>query len=157
MGRTLVANRWLAGSVCGKRQRGRPLNSVVRQHFKAPMICPHCSCSFPLSWSRYRKSPWGKHSCPGCGRTSRLRASVLFYAIYVPVGIVFQLLGVILGALAFAYVVPGTIDERVTAYFEEGWWFAVLVASVVLFFPVDRFLDERFRKLQPMKGEGNAV
>ena len=30
MGRTLVANRLLAGSACGKRQRGRPLNSVVR-------------------------------------------------------------------------------------------------------------------------------
>jgi hypothetical protein len=29
--RTLVANRRLAGSACGKRQRGRPLNSVVRQ------------------------------------------------------------------------------------------------------------------------------
>ena len=30
MGRTLVANRLLAGSACGKRQRGRPLNAIVR-------------------------------------------------------------------------------------------------------------------------------
>src|SRR5258706_4081966 len=30
VGRTLVANRLLAGSACGKRQRGWPLNSVVR-------------------------------------------------------------------------------------------------------------------------------
>ena len=30
MGRTLAANKLLAGSACGKRQRGRPLNSVVR-------------------------------------------------------------------------------------------------------------------------------
>src|SRR5438477_452947 len=30
VGRTLVANRLLAGSACGKRRRGRPLNSVVR-------------------------------------------------------------------------------------------------------------------------------
>ena len=30
MGRTLVANRLLAGSACGKRHRVRPLNSVVR-------------------------------------------------------------------------------------------------------------------------------
>ena len=30
VGRTLVANRRLAGSACGKRQRARPLNSVVR-------------------------------------------------------------------------------------------------------------------------------
>jgi len=32
VGRTLVANRLLAGSACGKRHRGRPLNSVVRWH-----------------------------------------------------------------------------------------------------------------------------
>jgi adenylate kinase family enzyme len=31
VGRTLVANRLLAGSACGKRRRGRPLNSVVRR------------------------------------------------------------------------------------------------------------------------------
>jgi hypothetical protein len=31
VGRTLVANRWLAGSACGKRHRARPLNSVVSQ------------------------------------------------------------------------------------------------------------------------------
>ena len=31
MGRTLGANRVLAGSACGKRRRGRPLNSVVRR------------------------------------------------------------------------------------------------------------------------------
>ncbi len=32
MGRTLVANRLLAASACGKRQRGRPLNAIVRCH-----------------------------------------------------------------------------------------------------------------------------
>ena len=41
MGRTLVANRLLAGSACGKRhRRGRPLNSVVRhQSMSATDIC----------------------------------------------------------------------------------------------------------------------
>jgi quercetin dioxygenase-like cupin family protein len=34
VGRTLVANRLLAGSACGKRRRGRPLNSVVSHHFR---------------------------------------------------------------------------------------------------------------------------
>jgi hypothetical protein len=32
--RTLVANQWLAGSACGKRHRGRPLNSLVRTHLE---------------------------------------------------------------------------------------------------------------------------
>ena len=36
VGRTLDANRRLACSACGKRRRGRPLNSVVSRH-KAPM------------------------------------------------------------------------------------------------------------------------
>jgi hypothetical protein len=33
LGRTLVANRLLAGSACGKQSRGRPLNSIVSPHF----------------------------------------------------------------------------------------------------------------------------
>ena len=40
MGRTLGANRLLARSACGKRQRGRPLNSVVRTHRKVPQEPP---------------------------------------------------------------------------------------------------------------------
>jgi hypothetical protein len=32
VGRTLVANKLLAGSACGKRHRGRPLNLVARHH-----------------------------------------------------------------------------------------------------------------------------
>jgi len=31
-GPTLVANRMLAGSACGKRRIVRPLNSIVRPH-----------------------------------------------------------------------------------------------------------------------------
>jgi hypothetical protein len=34
VGRTLVANKLLAGSACGKRLRGRPLNSVVSRHLE---------------------------------------------------------------------------------------------------------------------------
>src|SRR5690349_20660887 len=33
MGRTLVANRRLTGSACGKRRRTRPLNAIVSRHF----------------------------------------------------------------------------------------------------------------------------
>src|SRR5258706_1019816 len=35
VGRTLGANRLLACSACGRRQRGRPLNSVVSHHLKS--------------------------------------------------------------------------------------------------------------------------
>lgn len=34
VGRTLDANRLLAGSACGGRQRGRPLNTIVSCHLK---------------------------------------------------------------------------------------------------------------------------
>jgi cytochrome b561 len=42
VGRTLGANRLLAGFACGERQCGRPLNSVVRLHvgiIGAALIC----------------------------------------------------------------------------------------------------------------------
>jgi hypothetical protein len=32
VGRTLVANRWFAGSACGKWQRSWPLNAIARRH-----------------------------------------------------------------------------------------------------------------------------
>jgi hypothetical protein len=35
-GRTLVANRLLAGSACGRRQSGRLLNSVVKHLQRKP-------------------------------------------------------------------------------------------------------------------------
>jgi hypothetical protein len=37
VGRTLVANKLLAGSACGKRHRARPLNSVVRHQREWPL------------------------------------------------------------------------------------------------------------------------
>ena len=50
VGRTLAANRRLAGSACGKRHRVRPLNSVVRPQQRTavaygPKIVLHCRSS----------------------------------------------------------------------------------------------------------------
>ena len=39
MGRTLGANRLLAGSACGKRHRGWPLNWVVKCHSRGAAAC----------------------------------------------------------------------------------------------------------------------
>jgi len=41
VGRTLVANRWLACSACGKRRIARPLNSVVRPQMKRLLVVAH--------------------------------------------------------------------------------------------------------------------
>ena len=56
MGRTLVANRLLAGSACGKRQRGRPLNAIVRQHQMASE-----AKSMARAWVAY----WRQHESTG--------------------------------------------------------------------------------------------
>jgi hypothetical protein len=54
VGRTLVANRRLAGSACGKRRIVRPLNWVVRLHVKSHhrvwiRVAGFLSLAFPMS------------------------------------------------------------------------------------------------------------
>jgi hypothetical protein len=46
VGRTLGANRLLAGSACGKRRRGRPLNRFVSVHMRMvrPSVATFCLC-----------------------------------------------------------------------------------------------------------------
>ena len=72
MGRTLVANRLLAGSACGKRHRVRPLNSVVRCHVSSIAK----TAISAIDWYQQRVSPrkgfscayrvkWGGESCSG--------------------------------------------------------------------------------------------
>jgi len=53
VGRTLGANRLLACSACGKRQRGRPLNAIVRHHlrWKGKVITASSPCALESSGS----------------------------------------------------------------------------------------------------------
>ncbi|OGA11075.1 MAG: hypothetical protein A3D95_13665 [Betaproteobacteria bacterium RIFCSPHIGHO2_12_FULL_69_13] len=47
------------------------------------MRCPFCECSFPLTWARYLGAPAGRHACPACGRRSRLRPGLSYWALLV--------------------------------------------------------------------------
>jgi len=53
VGRTLVANRLLAGSACGKRRCARPLNSVVRAHVTLWRKAASSQIHAPLRRLRY--------------------------------------------------------------------------------------------------------
>jgi uncharacterized protein (DUF983 family) len=120
VGRTLGANRMLAGSACGKRRRGRPLNSVVRQRMGA--ACPKCQGA--LGWSQLR----GEFACPHCNTpltANTTRAFVVFIILWIiadiPVRfIVFETFGYD-GAIAFA--------ARVIASGAIGWFIAYLVVG----------------------------
>src|SRR5260221_250554 len=50
VGRTLVANRLLAGSACGKRHRGRPLNAIVSHHLESGRVSSIASSSTALEY-----------------------------------------------------------------------------------------------------------
>ena len=50
VGRTLVANRLLAGSACGKRHRGRPLNAIVSHHLESGRVGSIASSSTALEY-----------------------------------------------------------------------------------------------------------
>jgi hypothetical protein len=68
VGRTLVANKVLACSACGKRHRGRPLNSVVSRHMTThPGICEHCGQSFRFSFIGGMNGSFHAY-CEQCGK-----------------------------------------------------------------------------------------
>jgi hypothetical protein len=67
--RTLVANRRLAGSACGKRRRARPLNSVVSLHLMA--TCPHCRENTIGAFAKWYAWSGRPAQCTKCGGLSR--------------------------------------------------------------------------------------
>ena len=70
VGRTLVANRLLAGFACGKRQRGRPLNSAVRSHDDGDM---------PQLWKERRRDTCESLVVRGHSReVSRVREAFVY-------------------------------------------------------------------------------
>lgn len=109
------------------------------------MICPHCEHLFPLTWRRYGKSLLGKHICPACGRISRFRLTASYFAFVLGAWIFFFALALVVALLIF----PKTWQHLVSIPY-----FAILyfVGCMVLL-PFDRWIDERFRKLEKSKDE----
>jgi len=119
---------------------------------EAALTCPFCKSRFPLTWRRYWRAAWGRHACPDCGRKSRLRTGLLYWALYVPAVTIAPFAAVCVGLVVYAVVVPPSVFEQGVMWFIEGPWLAgSLIASLVLLLPIDRAFDARFRSLEPPK------
>jgi hypothetical protein len=75
----------------------------------------------------------------------------------VPLVALFPLVAVVLSAVLYAFISPEHAEERIHSFIGSWWAFAPLVAAVLLLFPIDRFMDERFRKLRAARKAENAV
>ncbi len=97
------------------------------------MRCPFCDRSFPLTWARYLGAPAGRHACPACGRRSRLRHSLSYWALLV----LAASLGGIPPALALGWWLGGYWPVA-------GWAIGGLISGAA----IDKtLLDARWRKL----------
>jgi hypothetical protein len=104
------------------------------------MTCPHCSQSFPLTWSRYARSPFGRHTCPRCGRRSTFRATATYLAFVAVTWLIVY--GIAIGfraAIFHSYERPSLL-----------WFAAVFLVGSLAVLPLDRLYDERFRKLKKL-------
>jgi hypothetical protein len=121
------------------------------------MICPYCTHSFPLTWRRYWGAPFGRHTCPSCERKSRLSTGLVYWSLYMPLVAISPLVAVVLAALLYGSLSSEQAYERINWFLGSWWAFFPVVVAVLLFFPIDRIIDERLRKLRPTKKVENAV
>lgn len=92
------------------------------------MKCPYCTHEFPLTWARYFRAVFGRHSCPSCNKVSKLAMTRQYVATLV-VNVVPLQLVVTVGLL----------------YLYKGWWGAIAIgAAIGLAYGIllDRYVDE---------------
>ena len=112
------------------------------------MTCPYCNRDFPLTWSRYAPSPFGRHTCPHCGKRSALKATLAYIAVLVIETVVVYGVALVIRAVAF----PDRWRERPSLL----WFLEVSALAFLVTFPIDRFYDARFRKLQRSRRDTHA-
>jgi hypothetical protein len=103
------------------------------------------------------RSPFGKHKCPSCERHSKLSTGLLYWALYLPLVAFSPAIAVVVTALIYAFVAPQHAHERFISFFGTWWAYLPLVGAVVIFFPIDRIVDERLRRLRATTDAQNAV
>ena len=47
------------------------------------LACPACATAYELTWSRYLRSPFGRHRCPDCGTKFRAVHTRRYYVVLV--------------------------------------------------------------------------
>jgi len=101
------------------------------------MKCPHCNHTFALTWKEYFLEIWGRHNCVACKRRFKLSCSWSYLAIAV-------LMALIIAGLA-TFLVARWTHSRVNAAVGG------LVIILVVLLPLDRWLDDHWRKSTLLK------
>ena len=120
--------------------------------------CPYCEHDFRLTWKRYWKSPFGTHTCPECGGKSKLSTGPGYWLVYLP-ALAISPLAVVVLAIIVSSIVAGPEQTRKWLFTPHGIEIALagsILIPLLVFPPLDRMINTRFRKLRRMQ-EANAV
>ncbi len=101
------------------------------------MKCPSCNHTYRLAWREYFKEPRGHHRCPQCHEGFRLRYSFRY--------VVLSTLGCVIG---------GAMLALLTFFCFGGSWYVLaawIAGAGITGIPIDRLLDDRFRKAVAIK------
>lgn len=104
------------------------------------MKCPYCNYVSPLTWSRYFRSALGRHSCPSCFKSFRLQSGVV--QVLLTFGVV------------WGVGVPGMFLFH--QWFGGYWALIGIIPAAVVGAPLDKLLDNRYRKAKPNGTENRA-
>src|SRR5438045_130706 len=99
------------------------------------MKCPYCTHTFPLTWRGYFKAPTGRHICPLCFKTSKLKFRALTFAVLLIVGLICS--------------VPGAIP--VNRWLGPSWRGLGVLPSLIVLLPLARMFDDRHKELRAIE------
>ena len=105
------------------------------------MICPHCKTIVDLTWKRYWAAPLGRHKCPECSERFQLEFTTSQIALRCAI----VLPGALIGVFIYAYT---------KTWLTPACFYTLFCATVVI--PLDRLIDNRWRKTIPILPPGNA-
>jgi len=125
---------------------------------RTALTCPFCKHQFPLTWRRYWKNLSGRHVCPSCGQSSKVRTGWPYWVVYLPLLLISPFAVMSFASGIYGIVVPRHhFAEGVTWFLGSPWFVAILIALWALLFPIDRVFDVRLRGLQAPKHGERAV
>jgi hypothetical protein len=101
------------------------------------MKCPHCNHAFALTWKEYFREIRGRHDCVACKRRFKLSCSWSYLAITA-------LVALIIAGMATFLIVRWTHFRVLAAI-------GGLVIVLVVLLPLDRWLDDHWRKSAPLE------
>jgi len=94
-------------------------------------------------------APLGKHLCPACGRRSKFKLTFRYCLFVVAAWLVVAALAILLRVCVF-HIPQGSSREL-------GYWVGAFLVGVLAIAAVDRFLEERFRRLCRLSDEKDSA